>query len=492
MRTYYPFAHYDVAGNTAVKYYFFNGQRVATKRGSTVSYLHAEHLGSTVLETNTAGHVSADQRYRAYWGQNLINWGTNGTTSRRYMGHLPASGGWVRLEVPAARVGLAGKTVNGLAFTLYGGRAWWDRAGVRRAVHEVTKYYAFNGQRIARRQDGVLTYLHTDHLGSTLLATNSSGAMVGEHRYRAYGSRRSGDELATDHRFTSQKLDGTGLYYYNARYYDPEIGAFIGCPLGADTLVPRPGGSRTNLLDYNRYLYVRGRPLTMNDPSGHCVNSTTTSQPEEISYDNNECWRLANTIGAMWDSTDYWSNRFTSREVFVNNVANNGYNGTDFFQGQLDNFFSSDEGRAWLGTPPGIPQNVQNDPHCGGAKACQGLLNHAAQVERKCQQIDCVAVGNDLVGVAGTVTVLVACIPGAAVCATSTAALIGGVAATGSTGLGLWITGSAWYEGNATNTDLAITLLTTGGSLVAPDMKDAQVIFSLIQLIWDMNPKPED
>ncbi len=203
-----------------------------------------------------------DWNQRAYWGQNLINWGTNGTTSRRYMGRLPAGGGWVRLEVPAAHVGLAGKTVNGLAFTLYGGRAWWDRAGVRRAVHEVTKYYEFNGQRIARRQDGVLTYLHTDHLGSTLLATNSSGTMVGEHRYRAYGSSRGGDELATDHRFTGQKLDGTGLYYYNARYYDPEIGAFI----SPDTLVPDP----TNLLDYNRYSYVRGNPLKYTDPTGHC------------------------------------------------------------------------------------------------------------------------------------------------------------------------------------------------------------------------------
>ncbi len=67
--TYYPFAHYEVAGNTAVKYYFFNGQRVAMKRGSTFSYLHTDHLGSTVLETNTAGHVSADQRYRAYGNQ---------------------------------------------------------------------------------------------------------------------------------------------------------------------------------------------------------------------------------------------------------------------------------------------------------------------------------------------------------------------------------------------------------------------------------------
>ncbi len=183
------------------------------------------------------------------------------------MGRLPASGGWVRLEVPAAQVGLAGKTVNGLAFTLYGGRAWWDRAGVRRAVHEVTKYYEFNGQRIARRQDGVLTYLHTDHLGSTLLATNSSGAMVGEHRYRAYGSRRGGDELATDHRFTSQKYDGTGLYYYNARYYDPALGTFI----SPDTIVPDP----TLVSDYNRFAYTRGNPQKYSDPTGH-----ETDKPE--------------------------------------------------------------------------------------------------------------------------------------------------------------------------------------------------------------------
>jgi hypothetical protein len=39
---------------------------------------------------------------------------------------------------------------------------------------------------------------------------------------------------------------------------------------------------------------------------------------------------------------------------------------------------------------------------------------------------------------------------------------------------------------------LAINLLTTAGGLVAPDMKDAQVTFSLVQLMWDMIPKTED
>lgn len=67
--------------------------------------------------------------HRAYWGANQIGWGVDGTASRRYMGPLPATGSWVRLEVPASQVGLEERSVNGMAFTLFGGRAVWDRAG---------------------------------------------------------------------------------------------------------------------------------------------------------------------------------------------------------------------------------------------------------------------------------------------------------------------------------------------------------------------------
>ena len=48
------------------------------------------------------------------------------------MGALPALGQWVRLEVPAAQVGLEGRTLNGMAFTLNDGRATWDYAGKKR------------------------------------------------------------------------------------------------------------------------------------------------------------------------------------------------------------------------------------------------------------------------------------------------------------------------------------------------------------------------
>jgi RHS repeat-associated protein len=76
------------------------------------------------------GEDTQGWEHRAYWGDNLIEFGTNGTNSRRYMGPLPAAGGWVRLEVPASAVGLEGKDVHAMAFTLYGGRANWDLAGI--------------------------------------------------------------------------------------------------------------------------------------------------------------------------------------------------------------------------------------------------------------------------------------------------------------------------------------------------------------------------
>ena len=76
--------------------------------------------------------------HRAYWGANQITWGVDGTTSRRFMGALPATGQWVRLDIPAAQVGLEGHTLNGMAFTLYGGRATWDYVGKSTAPPPVT------------------------------------------------------------------------------------------------------------------------------------------------------------------------------------------------------------------------------------------------------------------------------------------------------------------------------------------------------------------
>ncbi len=107
--------------------------------------------------------------------------------------------------------------------------------------------------------------------------------------------------VVTDQKFTGQKLDSTRLYYYNARYYDPALGAFI----SPDTIVPDP----TNLLDYNRYSYVRGNPLKYNDPSGHCAFATNSSGKEFIS--KTDC-TLDDFQALDWDDRKRWMGLFVN------------------------------------------------------------------------------------------------------------------------------------------------------------------------------------
>ncbi len=126
----------------------------------------------------------------------------------------------------------------------------------------VIKYYFFNGMRVAqRRGSGPITYLHGNHLGSTVLETSVIGVSVNDEKYFAYGEQRDTGPVNTENQYTDQKRDDTGLYYYKARYYDPALGTFV----APDTIVP----DATNLFDYNRMMYTRGNPLKYNDPNGH-------------------------------------------------------------------------------------------------------------------------------------------------------------------------------------------------------------------------------
>ena len=128
----------------------------------------------------------------------------------------------------------------------------------------ITKYYQAGDQRVALRVNGVLRWLATDHLGSTsITADGVSGARLAELRYRPWGETRySWGATPTQRRFTGQVLDGVagGLYFYNARYYDPALGRFT----QADTIVPNPA----NPAGLNRYTYSANNPLRFSDPTG--------------------------------------------------------------------------------------------------------------------------------------------------------------------------------------------------------------------------------
>ena len=126
-----------------------------------------------------------------------------------------------------------------------------------------TKYYTLGSQRIAMRRGNTLTYLHGDHLGSTSVTANSSGGKVAELRYHPWGGTRfSSGTTPTARRYTGQIEDAAiGLYFYNARYYDPTLGRFI----QADTIIPDPANPQS----LNRYAYTLNNPLRYTDPTGH-------------------------------------------------------------------------------------------------------------------------------------------------------------------------------------------------------------------------------
>ena len=84
--------------------------------------------------------------HRMNWGdEDAIVFGAKNSPAKRLGGALPRTGAWVRLEVRASDVGLAaGTSLNGLAFTQFGGTCEWDRAGIM--TLELTAPTEFNSQ----------------------------------------------------------------------------------------------------------------------------------------------------------------------------------------------------------------------------------------------------------------------------------------------------------------------------------------------------------
>ena len=78
-----------------------------------------------------------------------------------------------------------------------------------------------------------------DHLGGTSLTLNDTGGVHGELFYTAFGETLySMGTTPTDVRYTGQReAADIGLYFYNARWYDPALGRFA----QADTLIAGAG-----------------------------------------------------------------------------------------------------------------------------------------------------------------------------------------------------------------------------------------------------------
>ena len=126
---------------------------------------------------------------------------------------------------------------------------------------------------VFRRTDaaGARTFL-TDGLGSALALADDTGVARTQYTYTPYGATTAtGDASSNPFQYTGRENDGTGLSYYRARYYSPNLSRFISeDPIGLE------GGP-------NPYAYVLGDPLIYTDPLGECP------------------WCVAGVIGGLTD-----------------------------------------------------------------------------------------------------------------------------------------------------------------------------------------------
>jgi RHS repeat-associated protein len=105
--------------------------------------------------------------------------------------------------------------------------------------------------------DRVLWHL-VDNLGTVRDLIDNSATLDEHYEYDSYGEVQSGDTSVTRYLFTSRELDDdVDLQYNRARWYDPEVGRWIGeDPIGFEAG------------DANLSRYVTNSPVVAIDPAG--------------------------------------------------------------------------------------------------------------------------------------------------------------------------------------------------------------------------------
>ena len=162
---------------------------------------------------------------------------------------------------------------------LYEQVIWENSGGGSPFFLRTESKYHVGGEVVAFREGNAtppvtLLWSHPDQVASThkTVSAGTPPALFSENRYMPFGEDRysTAAQSRTKRLYTGQHLedgiqgyeDELGLYYYNARYYDPQLSRFI----SPDDLVPDPSDPQ----DLNRYSYAKNNPIRYNDPSGHC------------------------------------------------------------------------------------------------------------------------------------------------------------------------------------------------------------------------------
>lgn len=140
-------------------------------------------------------------------------------------------------------------------------------------------------------------FLHADAAGSPVAATDWSGKVLWRENYSAFGVRANGQAAAERVRqfFHTKPADRSGLLYFGARVYDPQLGRFLS--------VDPVSWKEDNLHSFNRYAFANNNPYRFTDPDGRAVE--TVIDIVSLGLSVNEFRKdpsLINGIGVAFDA----------------------------------------------------------------------------------------------------------------------------------------------------------------------------------------------
>ena len=156
---------------------------------------------------------------------------------------------------------------------------------------------------IARTAGGTtLYYMYNGHADVTALI-DVSGTIQNTYYYDAFGNiLETSENVNNPFTYAGYQYDKeTGLYYLNARYYDPIIARF----LSEDTF----RGIQNDPLSLNLYTYTANNPLKYYDPSGHWYEETDEDgNTYQVVEEGDTLWGLAEQLtgnGSNWTDLGY-------------------------------------------------------------------------------------------------------------------------------------------------------------------------------------------
>ena len=154
------------------------------------------------------------------------------------------------------------------------------------------------------REGNTLSWLLGDHLGSTSITANASGARTGEVRYRPWGEDRyTWGTTPTSYRYTGQRseMGSIGLYFYNARFYDPYLNRWI----QPDVIIPGDGDSYTPLIvDYHETQFLEQLNQENRERLGGSQSRSPSLPLNSLTFDRFS-YALNNPVKAV-DPTGHW------------------------------------------------------------------------------------------------------------------------------------------------------------------------------------------